>query len=163
MGTHSDHPITHNDQGDNAILLPPELGPNELPESEDNQNVSPPHELAYGATHLATQTQSDIVTRSSRTIQPMQRYLDSMIQQEQGLVAWEVLIDQDECEHHLTAEQEYKIQLAMSDPITFAASTNPSILYMHEAPEAPDRDKFLDVMTTELEGHACMGNFSPYH
>ena len=49
----------------------------------------------------------------------------------------------------------------MIDPIAFATSTNPDILYMHQAMHAPDCNKFIKTMATEIQGHEQMGNFIP--
>ena len=48
---------------------------------------------------------------------------------DQGIVAWELLINQDEQEDQPTAATQFTTQKAMEDPIAFAATTNPDILY----------------------------------
>ena len=84
-----------------------------------------------------------------------------MNQRDQGLVAWEVLIDQDEREDVPTAESQYATQKAMENPMSFAAIDNPDILYWHQAMKAPDRDKFREAVRMELDGHEKMGNYEP--
>ena len=84
-----------------------------------------------------------------------------MRQRNQGLVAWEVLLDQDEREDVPTAASQYTIQKALEDPIAFAASCNPDILYWDQAMKAPDRDKFIEAVGIELDGHERMGNYEP--
>ena len=42
---------------------------------------------------------------------------------------WEVLVDKDEREDMPTASSQYAIQKALEDPVAFAASCNPDILY----------------------------------
>ena len=76
-------------------------------------------------------------------------------------MAWEVLVDQDESEMASTAGIQYQLQQDMSDPTAFTASTNPNVLYIHEAMKAPDCDKFIDSMGAKLKGHKDMGNFIP--
>ena len=49
-------------------------------------------------------------TRSGRTIRNTPRYEQSITQRDQGLVAWEVLLDQDEQEQVPTAASQYGIQ-----------------------------------------------------
>ena len=49
----------------------------------------------------------------------------------------------------------------MTDPIAFAASMNLDILYMYHAMCAPDHNKFIEAMATEIRGHEQMGNFIP--
>ena len=72
------------------------------------------------------------------------------------IVAWEVLISQDEMEDLPTAQRQYEIQKGMQEPVVYAASTNPDILYLHEAMKAPDHDQFKKAMDKELKDHiAC--------
>ena len=80
---------------------------------------------------------------------------------DQGIVAWEVLIDQDEQEAHPTAATQFATQKASEDSIAFAATNNPDILYWDQAMKAHDRDEFLDAIKVELEGHEKMGNYEP--
>ena len=89
------------------------------------------------------------------------RYNQSITQRGQGLVAWEVLVDQDEREDIPTASSQYAIQQALEDPIAFAASNNPDILYWDQAMRAHDRDKFIEAVRVELDGHEKMGNYEP--
>ena len=100
-------------------------------------------------------------TRSGRTIRNTPRYEQSVTQREQGLVAWEVLLDQDEQEQVPTAATQYKIQKSLENPLGFAASDNPDILYWDQAMKAPDRAKFVEAVGTELDGHEKMGNYEP--
>ena len=100
-------------------------------------------------------------TRSGRVIKNTSRYEQSMTLRDQGIVAWELLIDQDEQEAHPTAATQFAAQKAMEDPIAFAATTNPDILYWDQAMKAPDRDKFLEAVKVELDGHEQMGNYEP--
>ena len=39
----------------------------------------------------------------------------------------------------------------------FAAATNPDILHWDQAMKAPDRDKFIEAVRTELDGHEKNG------
>ena len=66
-----------------------------------------------------------------------------MIQVEQGLVAWEVLLDQDKQETTPTVHQQYNPQMKMAEPVIFAASSDLDIPYLHEAMRAPDHQEFL--------------------
>ena len=100
-------------------------------------------------------------TRSGRTIRNTPRYEQSVTQREQGLIAWEVLLDQDEQEQVPTVASKYKIQKSLENPLAFAASNNPDILYWDQAMKAPDRAKFVEAVGTELDGHEEMGNYEP--
>ena len=70
-------------------------------------------------------------------------------------------MDQDEREDVPTASSQYALQKALEDPIAFAASSNPDILYWDQAMKASDRDKFLEAVDIELDGHERMGNYVP--
>ena len=100
-------------------------------------------------------------TRSGRVIKNTPRYDQSIALRDQGLVAWELLIDQDEQEDQPTAASQFAIQKALEDPIAFAATGNPDILYWDQAMKAHDRDKFLEAVSVELDGHERMGNYEP--
>ena len=100
-------------------------------------------------------------TRSGRTIRNTPRYDQSITQRDQGLEAWEVLVDQDEQEQVPTAASQYKIQKSLENPLAFAASDNLDILYRDQAMKAPDWAKFVEAVGTELEGHEKMGNYEP--
>ena len=55
-------------------------------------------------------------TRSGRIVRNMPRYDQSVNQRDQGLVAWEVLLDQDVREDVPTAESQYAIQSRWKTP-----------------------------------------------
>ena len=80
---------------------------------------------------------------------------------DQGIVAWELLIDQEEQEYQPTAATQFAPQKALEDPIALAATTNPDILYWDQAMKAHDCDKFLEAVKIELDGHEKMGNYEP--
>ena len=70
-------------------------------------------------------------------------------------------MDQDEREELPTVSTQYAIQKALEDPIAFAASYNPDILYWDQAMKAHNRDKFIKAVGIELDGHEKMGNYEP--
>ena len=121
-----------------------------LPMDEEQQQVEDTPAREEGMNHamssqdpapqMATQT-----TRSSRNVRPTKRKADSLSQREQGLMAWEVLMDQDKSKKAPTVEMQYYLQQVMSDPIAFAALANPDVLYIHKAMKALDRDKFINA------------------
>ncbi|KAL7563769.1 hypothetical protein ACA910_020453 [Epithemia clementina (nom. ined.)] len=119
----------------------------DLPELEGAQLVAdaaPPEPAPHPLEHT---------TRSGRVIRPPQRYSDGWEPRQQGLVAWEVLVDQDDSEDTPTAAQQYQIQENMVDPIAFATSSDPDVMYLHEALRAHDRRQFLEAMDVEIQGH----------
>ena len=139
-------------------------------QSDDNEVVAdagdPPIQAspplpAQQAPAQAPQTSAARETRSGRVVTNTSRYDQSVTQRSQGLVAWEVLVDQDEREDLPTASTQYAIQKALEDPIAFAASCYPDILYWDQAMKAHDRDKFIEAVDIELDGHEKMGNYEP--
>ena len=144
-----DEPIMEpfNETVDHAALIPPdEAGP---PETHvQQQNTRPP---------IPTARQ----TGSGMTIRNTPRYEQSIAQRDQGLVAWEVLLDQDEHDQVLTAASQYKIHKTLENPLAFTATDNPDILYWDQAMKAPDKAKFVEAVATELDGHEKMGNYEP--
>ena len=81
------------------------------------------------------------------------RYSEGLEQWEQGIVTWEVLISQDETEDLPMAQSQYEIQKGMQEPVMYAASMNPDIMYLHEAMNVPERDQFERAMDKELQNH----------
>jgi hypothetical protein len=74
----------------------------------------------------------------TRTIRPPQRYIESVAFIAQG---WD----------DIWAIQDFEIQEAMEDPITFAALSSPDTMYLHEALKAPDREQFIKAMVEEVQ------------
>ena len=73
--------------------------------------------------------------------------------------AWETLLDQDEQGKFPSAVTQYELQRKMDHPLAFAATTNPDILYAHEAMKAPDWQKFINAMEAEVSQHETRGTF----
>ena len=134
-------------------------------ETTDNLQEDPPADSQLAPLTPGLQTAQDVPparqTCSGRIIRNTPRYDQSISQCNQGLVAWEVLLDQDDREDVPTAESQYAIQKSMENPMAFVATTNPDILYWDQAMKAPDRDKFIEAVRTELDGHEKMGNNEP--
>ena len=100
-------------------------------------------------------------TQSGRVIKNTPRYDQSISLRDQGIVAWELLIDQDELEDQPTTATQFATQKALEDPIAYAATTNPDILYWDQVMKAHDRNKFLEAVSVELDVHERMGNYEP--
>ena len=100
-------------------------------------------------------------TRSGLVIKNTSCYDQSMSLREQEIVAWEILIDQDEQEAQPTAATQFATRKALEDHLAFAATNNPDILYWDQAMKAHDRDKFLEAVKVELDGHEKLGNYEP--
>ena len=67
---------------------------------------------------------------------------ESTQQCEQGIVAWEVLHDQDEVKTKLTQNDRFILQRRFSNPFAFADSADPDIMYYHQAVNEPDHEQF---------------------
>ena len=151
---------------DTPIELPGEPAiPSTSGTADDQQREDPPTET-QPVYHPPAQQPAQTVpparqTRSGRIVRNTPRYDLSMNQRDQGLVAWEVLLDQDEREDVPTAESQHAIQKAMENPMAFAALNNPDTLYWDQAMKAHDRNKFIEAVLTELDGHEKMGNYAP--
>jgi hypothetical protein len=104
--------------------------------SERSQGDAPTPEL----TNVTRQT------RAGRTPVPTERWTESVRQREAGIVSlhssWEVFHDGG-----------YQIQDDMEDPIAFAASSNPDIMYIDQALKEPDSAQFRQAMNDEVKSH----------
>ena len=60
-----------------------------------------------------------------------------------------------------TAASQYKLQKSLENPLVFAATDNPNILYWDQAKKAHDRDKIIEAVGAELDGHEKMSNYEP--
>ena len=149
LTTQQQQPIPNQDTED--------VVPNEAESPTPAAPLPPPQH----APTQAPQNSSIQQTRSGRVVTSTRRYDHSIMQRSQGLLAWEVLVDQDEREDIPTASLQYAIQKALEDPIAFAASCNPDILYWDQSLKANDRDKFIKAVGIELDGHEKMGNYEP--
>ena len=98
---------------------------------EPNQ-LAPPDPVAHTTPqqpHQELPTVAVCQMRSGRVINNTPRYDQSVPLRNQGLVAWELLLDQDEQEENPTAASQFETQKALEDPIAYAATDNPVILY----------------------------------
>ena len=135
------------------------------PDEEERSLTNPQQPVAPAATAPLPQQETPAATarqtRSGRVIKNTPRYNQSISLRDQGIVAWELLIDQDEQEDQPTAASQFATQRALEDPIAFAATAHPNILYWDQAMKAPDRERFLKAVKVELDGHKRMGNYEP--
>ena len=86
------------------------------------------------------------VTRAGRVTKPTQKMIESRLLRQQGLVSfaapWDVFQEQTE-----------DFMDELEDPIAFAASSNPDVMYLNEAMSAPDRTQFERAMADEVKSH----------
>jgi hypothetical protein len=81
-------------------------------------------------------------TRSGRISVPTDRLIAALH------VSWEVFHDGG-----------YQIQDDMEDPIAFAASSNPDIMYIDQALKEPDSEQFRQAMTDKVASHTELGHW----
>ena len=51
----------------------------------------------------------------------------------------------------------------MDDPIALMTKTNPDMLYYHQAPKAPNKEKFIEAMQCEIHDHTERGHWCIIH
>ena len=135
--------------------------------NEDTANLLedplPDHQPTHPLSHPQTAQPLSAAqqTCSGRVICNTPCYEQSVTQRNQGLVTWEVLHDQDDREDVPTSKSQYAIQKALENPMAFATTDNPDILYWDQAMKAHDFDKFIEAVGIELDGHESMGNYEP--
>jgi hypothetical protein len=117
-------------------LLQEEYQPTPELENKNNEQPAPP-----------AQAPAPYTTRSGRVVRPPNRLMDEM--EVALLVPWEVFHDGG-----------YDIQNDMEDPIAFAASSNPDIMYLNDAIQAPDSNKFREAMADEVNSHTNMKHWT---
>ena len=109
------------DQPEDHLLGPPLPMANEL---EEQQTTKDQPTVPVATTPLQppeTPVAMARQTRSGWVIKNTSRYLQSMSLRDQGIVAWELLIDQDEQEAQLTAATQFATQKALEDPSAFCS------------------------------------------
>ena len=126
--------------------------PTALAQLAEQQEPQPQPEPPFHATQQ---------THSGRVVRNTSRYKQSVSQRNQVLIAWEILLDQDEQENVPTAASQYQIQRELENPLAVAASDSPDILYWNQAMKAHDRDILIEAVGIERDGHERMGNCEP--
>ena len=124
------------EQANPQVLDPPQQQP------QEEQPPSVP--VIYP--ELPEETPLTTTNRSGGAVRPTAQYRQSLPQREQGIVAWEILVDQDRQETIPTANHQYKLQIQLAEPIVYTACSDPDILYLHEDMKAPDCAQFLKTM-----------------
>ena len=87
---------------------------------------------------------------------------NGMEQQDSGIITWE-LLGQDKHEDHPISSCQYEIQKEMEDPVSFVASTNPDIMYVHKVMKAPNCNQFWKEMDKELDDHISHEHLEVIH
>ena len=140
-------------QSELNLPIEEQANPRVLDPSQQHPQEEEPPSVPVISPELPEETPLTTTTRSGRVVRPTARYQQSLAQREQGIVAWEILVDQDEQEIIPSAEQQYKLQVQLAEPIIYAASSDPDILYLHEAMKESDQAEFIKEMECEIKGH----------
>ena len=85
--------------------------------------------------------------------------VESTQQHRDGLVTWEILMDQSDKEEVPTQEEQYKLQKQLDNPVVFAASADPDTMYFPEAMRELDKDKSVEAMQKEIQYHKTNGHW----
>ena len=64
-----------------------------------------------------------------------------------------MLYDHDKVETRLTQNDQIILKRRLSNPITFAASTDPDIMYYHHVMNEPDHEQFRQSVQKEIQDH----------
>ena len=94
--------------------------------------------------------------RGHRVRKLTQRMAESLQQRAENIVSYEAVHDdiEKEMEYYLCHHaKECKDQELLADPIAFKASTNPDVMYYHEAMKAPDSKQFTQAIIDEVNAH----------
>ena len=113
-------PITTNNTPATTETGVPQVELTEAPTTPEVNEASEEQQQGPLPTNITTAPQPEQTvphqTRSGRVVRNSQRYEQSVHQRDQGLVAWEVLLDQDEREDVPTAETQYAIESRWKTP-----------------------------------------------
>jgi len=120
-----------------------ELNVNENEANELNSN----EESQADQSHLAEDNQAP--RRSQRNRRMTQRMRESLVQQGENNLSYAAEIGELEILH----KDDYRIQEAMKDPISFAGLIEKDTMYYHEAMGAPDREEFIKAIVKEINDH----------
>ena len=122
-----------------------EAGPNNQTETSPNHVHHQQDTVLHGSegeTTMDTIPNPSVTTRSGRNIRRTQQMEESAQQHEQGIVACELLYDQDKVETKLTQNDQFILQRRLSNTIAFVASADPDIMYYHRVMNKPDSEQF---------------------
>ena len=121
--------------------IPSELeeSPGDVPINNDDADQDQSHQQS---TLLGHDPPAATTTRSGRVSRPPTRLIETFF------VPWDVFHD-----------DAMEFQELMEDPVSFAASSNPDIMYLNEAMSAPDCHEFRKAMHKEVEAHTNDGNW----
>ena len=116
----------------------PTDNPDELPSE-------PPHEQASEGDQASTNDEAQRSSRPRRSYRPSLKALENLQQQLENVAYTCLYEDANNEELHLISQ--------MEDFISYAAKTNKDTLYYHQAMAAQDKDKFIEAMIKEVNGH----------
>jgi Reverse transcriptase (RNA-dependent DNA polymerase) len=91
--------------------------------------------------HIEEQTSPPATTRSGRTTRAPKKFDD--------YITYETT----------TFDSSHESPTTYMDPISYAASSDPDVMYMHEAMQQPDRAEFVRAMSKEIKSHTDNKNW----
>ncbi|KAG7373762.1 small GTP-binding domain protein [Nitzschia inconspicua] len=109
--------------------------------ADEGEKATPRASTVHGHPNVSIQDPSVIVTSKGRTSKPPDWH--------RNFTALPAQIDPLEQHKYQETDQLKELE----DPIVFAASTNPDIMYRHEAMQEPDAPQFREAMVKEVIDH----------
>ncbi|KAG7349703.1 reverse transcriptase RNA-dependent DNA polymerase [Nitzschia inconspicua] len=109
--------------------------------ADEGETATPRASTVHGHPNVSIQDPSVIVTSKGRTSKPPDWH--------RNFTALPAQIDPLEQHKYKETDQLRELE----DPIVFAASTNPDIMYRHEAMKEPDAPQFREAMVKEVTDH----------
>ncbi|KAG7357919.1 integrase core domain containing protein [Nitzschia inconspicua] len=109
--------------------------------ADEGETATPRASTVHGHPNVSIQDPSVIVTSKGRTSKPPDWH--------RNFTALPAQIDPLEQHKYKETDQLRELE----DPIVFAASTNPDIMYRHEAMKEPDAPQFREAMVKEVIDH----------
>ena len=117
-------------------------------ELENTERSLPEKEGNTGTAEETTSTSS-----SGRVRRRTQRFQES-VEQVLAITSFKATETEADDEYYdVLHEDDYRLQDDMKDPIAFKASSDPDILYYHEAIRAADSKEFLKAIVKEVNDH----------
>ena len=86
--------------------------------AEGDNDLTPANHYVEGTSEPLTTTTPMVQqqTHSGRRVHNTEKYQSSLEQRQEGLVAWEILLDPEDCEDEPTQEQQYEFNVNLNNP-----------------------------------------------
>ena len=90
-------------------------------------------------------------TRSGRKVKWSRKFQEGMESHTTSVV--------DDAYYDALHQEDYRIQEEMTNPFSFAASSDPDTMYYHQAMRQPDKKEFVKAMVKEFNDHCDRGHW----